>query len=363
MLLVTGIVLASILVPIFAILALGFGYEELSRRSDASKFKAPGELVSINGQTKLHLKCTGEGNIPIILDAGLGDFSYSWSLVQPEVSKFAKVCSYDRAGLGFSDPINSERNSENVASELLQLLDAKQIEKFIYVAHSKSGLTALKLASEHSDRVVGLVLVDPTTSTDNNYQLSLLTESEQKIFEQKNKELSGQNINDERKLLEQQSRSQLQLIPVLSRFGLIRLSSRESLTYGSFYDYLPEDIKAPYISQALKQNTIETTLKESIGALDDTKSIYSIDYDFNNLNMTVLSTESLKAFIKEDDSGAEDLELQKLTLKIRRESIKDLLKFSTNSKHVVVEDSGHYIQIDRSDIVINEIRYLYDSLK
>ncbi|GEM_PF-3998597 len=362
LLLVTGIVSAGILIQFFAILAFGFGYEEISRRSDANKFTAPGELVNINEQTKLHLNCKGEGDIPIILDAGLGDFSYSWSLVQPEVSKFAKVCSYDRAGLGFSDPIDSERKIKNIASELIQLLDVKQVKRFIYVAHSKSGLTALKLASEYPDRVLGLVLVDPTTNTEDSYQLSLLTESEQKVFEEKSKQLSGLNINEERKLLEEQSKTQLSVIPLLSRFGVIRLGSSESLTHDSFYDYLPENLKPSYIAQILKQNTIETTLKESIESLNDIEDIYSKDYQFNNLRMTVLSTESFKAFIKDEEYKNEGLELQELTLKIRRESIKDLLKFSMNSKQVIVENSGHYIQIDRPDIVINEIRNLYISL-
>jgi len=146
------------------------------------------------------------------------------------------------------------------------------------------------------------------------------------------KELSGLNINDERKLLEEKSKDQLELVPILSRFGVIRSGSSESLTYGSFYEYLPNDLKASYIAQVLKQNTIETTLRETIGAMNDTESTYSIDYNFNNLKMTVLSTESLKTYIKDEDYLAEDLELHSLTLQIRRKSINDLFKIFSKFK-------------------------------
>src|SRR5262245_6010892 len=77
----------------------------IAQDTDAPPFAAPGRLVDVRGW-RLHLHCTGaahQGQPTVILEAGLGDFSVEWSLVQPLISGFARVCSYDRAGDGWSD--------------------------------------------------------------------------------------------------------------------------------------------------------------------------------------------------------------------------------------------------------------------
>src|SRR5262249_32976099 len=74
-------------------------------RSARPPFPPPGRLVDVGGW-RLRLNCTGEvraSQPTVILEAGVSDFSVEWSLVQPGVAKFARVCSYDRAGDGWSD--------------------------------------------------------------------------------------------------------------------------------------------------------------------------------------------------------------------------------------------------------------------
>jgi hypothetical protein len=79
----------------------------------------PGRLVDIGGY-RLHLWCTGDGAPAVILDAGLGGTSAGWGFVQPEVARFTRVCSYDRAGMGYSDPGPSPRTARRVARELAE---------------------------------------------------------------------------------------------------------------------------------------------------------------------------------------------------------------------------------------------------
>src|SRR6185369_10411833 len=85
----------------------------------------PGKLIDVGGW-RLHLNCTGEARVSqptVILEAGMGDFSVEWSLVQPGVGRFARVCSYDRAGDGWSDIGPNPRTFRQIVYELHTLLE------------------------------------------------------------------------------------------------------------------------------------------------------------------------------------------------------------------------------------------------
>jgi pimeloyl-ACP methyl ester carboxylesterase len=100
----------------------------------------------------------------VILETGLGGSSADWGFVQPEVAKFTRVCSYDRAGMGYSDPGPSPRTMRRITGELTQLLDRAAVPgPVVLVGASIGGLAARLLASEHPDRVAGLVLLDPSS--------------------------------------------------------------------------------------------------------------------------------------------------------------------------------------------------------
>ena len=99
----------------------GAAYQWLATRNDLAATPPPGRLVDIGGY-KLHLWCTGDGAPAVILDNGLGGSSPGWGFVQPDVARFTRVCSYDRAGMGYSDPGPSPRTARRIASELNELL-------------------------------------------------------------------------------------------------------------------------------------------------------------------------------------------------------------------------------------------------
>jgi pimeloyl-ACP methyl ester carboxylesterase len=84
-------------------LLTGATYQWLAPGKDLAANPPPGRLVDVGGH-KLHLWCTGAGTPSVILESGLGGSSFAWGFVQPEVAKFTRVCSYDRAGMGYSDP-------------------------------------------------------------------------------------------------------------------------------------------------------------------------------------------------------------------------------------------------------------------
>jgi pimeloyl-ACP methyl ester carboxylesterase len=153
-------ILTSLLLLLLLAAAAGFLYENISEARDRRFNRMPGKLVVADGLT-LHIDCAGDGSPAVILDSGLGDSYISWRKVQPEIAKFARVCSYDRAGLGYSDSSNEPRTSKVIAQQLHALLQAAQIPTpYILVGHSMGGYDVRLFASLYRNEVVGMVLVD-----------------------------------------------------------------------------------------------------------------------------------------------------------------------------------------------------------
>src|ERR1700691_2336881 len=154
------IILRSLLVLVIALAAAGFLYENISEARDRRFDPMPGRRVDVGGY-QLHINCTGEGTPVVVLDSGLGDSYVSWIKVQPQVAKFTQVCSYDRAGLGYSDNSPRRRTSKVMAEELHTLLHNAGVEPpYVLVGHSMGGYNVRLFTSLYRSEVVGMVLVD-----------------------------------------------------------------------------------------------------------------------------------------------------------------------------------------------------------
>src|SRR6201998_647023 len=120
----------------------------------------PGQLVSVDG-FRLNLYCMGNGSPTVVFDSGWGDWAPAWSKVQPEIAKWTRVCSYDRAGTGFSDPGPLPRTSVPNAEELRTALHHAGIDgPYILVGSAFGGDNVRTFADLYMDEVAGLVLVD-----------------------------------------------------------------------------------------------------------------------------------------------------------------------------------------------------------
>lgn len=138
----------------------GTTYQWLATRNDLTSTPRPGRLVDIGGY-RLHLWCIGDGAPAVILDTGLGGSSTDWGFVQPEVARFTRVCAYDRAGIGYSDPGPPPRTARRIASELAELFVRGGIATpVVLVGASSGGFNVRVFASDHPEHVAGLVLVD-----------------------------------------------------------------------------------------------------------------------------------------------------------------------------------------------------------
>ena len=127
-------------------------------------YARPGQLVSING-FRLNLYCMGSGSPAVVFDSGWGDWAPAWSKVQPEIAKFTRACSYDRAGTGFSDPGPMPRTSVRIAEELRTALHHAGVNgPYILVGHAFGGDNVRTFADLYMEEVAGLVMddADPT---------------------------------------------------------------------------------------------------------------------------------------------------------------------------------------------------------
>jgi pimeloyl-ACP methyl ester carboxylesterase len=133
----------------------------IAKASLYARFPPTGQLVDVGGY-RLHIACQGSSAGPtVILDAGSGATSLDWTLVQPQVSTFARVCAYDRAGIGWSEASPKPRSAPVMVEELHALLEKANLKgPFVFVGHSVGGIVSRQYAASYPSEVSGLVLVD-----------------------------------------------------------------------------------------------------------------------------------------------------------------------------------------------------------
>ena len=153
----------TLLVLPFALAIAGAVYQAIAGALDQRNYPPPGQLVDVGGY-QMHLYCTGvnvDGSSTVILEQGLGGISSGWALVQAEVARSTRVCSYDRAGMGWSDSSSKPRDAQHIAQELHTLLHNANIPgPYIFVGWSFGGLYVREYAGQYGDEVAGLVLLD-----------------------------------------------------------------------------------------------------------------------------------------------------------------------------------------------------------
>jgi pimeloyl-ACP methyl ester carboxylesterase len=129
----------------------------------AAPLDPPGVLVDLGGR-RLHLWCSGAGAPAVILEAGAGAFSIDWALVQPQIAGSNRVCSYDRAGLGWSDSGPNAGKPDAIVADLHALLAAAGVKPpYVMVGASMGGIYARLYDLAYPAEVAGMVLVDPAS--------------------------------------------------------------------------------------------------------------------------------------------------------------------------------------------------------
>jgi pimeloyl-ACP methyl ester carboxylesterase len=141
---------------------VGSGFETVHAAAGAGTSPAQGQLVDVGGH-RLFLNCTGEGSPTVVIEPGAGQTSADLPLIAPVVAGNTRVCVYDRAGRGWSDPVNTPQDAAQIATDLHTLLQrGNEPGPYVLAGHSFGGLYALTFAARYPAEVAGLVLVDST---------------------------------------------------------------------------------------------------------------------------------------------------------------------------------------------------------
>jgi pimeloyl-ACP methyl ester carboxylesterase len=153
-----------ILYPIFAIsliAAIGGGYETVREAQDRTAFAMPGQLFDVGGH-ELRISCTGSGSPTVIVQSGLGESGVEMSgWIQPGVATTTRVCVYDRAGKGWSEPAAAPQDGLAIAADLHTLLGRAQVDgPYVLVGHSSGGIYMQIYAARYPEQVAGMVLLD-----------------------------------------------------------------------------------------------------------------------------------------------------------------------------------------------------------
>jgi pimeloyl-ACP methyl ester carboxylesterase len=154
-----------LLYPVFAVLLLasiGGAYETVSAAVGSNDNPSTGEVIDVGGHS-LHLRCSGSGGPTVILEPGAGGMSSDFGWIEPAVAGDTRVCVYDRAGRGLSEPTDAPQDANEIATDLHTLLDRGDVPgPYVLSGHSFGGLYVLTFAALYPDQVAGMVLVDST---------------------------------------------------------------------------------------------------------------------------------------------------------------------------------------------------------
>jgi len=309
---------------LFGLLALlllaGAIYQSVETRSDARAFPEPGRLVDAGG-IRLQINCTGSGTPTVVLESGLGDISIEWDQVQKGIAKFSRVCSYDRAGYGSSEPGPMPRTSARIANELSVLLqNAGEIPPFVLVGHSFGGYNVRVFNGQYPDRLAGMVLVD--SPQEDQYQL--LPKAWDSIS----------------LALLKHFKSQAMWAPLYIDTGLARLQLRAQGIYPGDYLYLQSKYLKARASE-LEEIQISAEQARAAGSLAEKP-------------LVVLTAGGKPDAILADGLSEED------NRKFQRIWIDDLqmrlTHLSTRGTRIMVQGSGHNIPMERPDSIVEAVK-------
>jgi pimeloyl-ACP methyl ester carboxylesterase len=257
------------------------------------------DMVSI-GTHSLHIRCTGKGSPTVVIDTGIGDTSQRWQSIQAQVVQVTRVCTYDRAGYGKSEPGPQPRHSQRAADELKQLLENAGVrEPYVLVGHSLGGLNVQVFADRYPDLVAGLILLDPAP-------LAFIT---------------GQAFPELYRMFEQQA-AELQQMAEAAR----QSTDAEAQT---------------------KTNYLEAVASEHAALITESVSQVAAIASFGNISLVVIGSG------KPNPAFGEQAEVfQQFWIEQNRE----LATKSTNGTFVLAQESSHYLHEDAPELVVDAIR-------
>ena len=312
-------------------------------------YSPPGKLVDVGG-FHLHLNCTGKSGPAVVLIAGAGDFSFDWGLVQPDVSRFTRVCSYDRAGLAWSEPGPTPRTMRQEVFELHTLLEVARVKApYVLVGHSIGGLIARSYAEQYAGEVAGMVLVDST-----HEDTTLLYQGKLVRVREGARGVAVPAV--------QTMRSSPPKPPAAEDIGQFEFNQK---MFGAPKTEPPFD-KLPASIQAMRLWFLAQPPRAAAGPdfwAEELQAMYiaraKTPYQLGDKPLVVMLAKPGSGSPPPDISAEE---WKRINEEKRQQKI-GLANLSRNSKLIVAEGSGHHIQLDQPHAVTDAVRLVVEAVR
>lgn len=311
------IVMITLLV---VLLITGTIYQSNATAHDMTLYPAQGDLIAVDG-SDMHIYCIGEGSPTVLFEAGLGGNYMDWELVQPTIAAQTRACAYDRSGMGYSDYVGASLDTQATAQRLRHLLNEAQIEApYILVGHSVGGIHVRSFYELYPDDVLGMVLVDSSH------------------------ENQGQYLPAPPAIIDTLS----SVVPLLARIGVLRglgIANQNIVT-----EHLTSE-QVAQVSAIVNRTSFwqALTAENHMATLDTNQQI--APSSMGDLSLIVIS---------QDVASMEETEPEMAQLWLKLQS--ELATLSTDSTHIIAENSGHYVHYDNPQIVIDSILRLLNTV-
>jgi pimeloyl-ACP methyl ester carboxylesterase len=294
-------------------------------------------MVEVSKGRRLNLYCTGRGHPTVILESGLTEPINNWGLVQPLISKSTRVCSYDRAGVGFSDKINRESTSSNLVEDLRNLLNNADIEPpYVLVGHSFGAMNVRLFAHSFPNDVIGIVLIDPS---DENQVTRTRSNYPEKTDEQWQDEIES-FLDKQRNCLRE------------SRNGFEENTIWENECRFNQYKQLSEEVKIATEEFQKQPKFWEAQVSELENFYTlSAKQLRAVRKSFGDLPLIVLTATRTPP----STNDREKLAKWKKNYEVWIELHKEQAKLSSRGIQKIVTGAGHQIALDRPEIVVQAV--------
>jgi pimeloyl-ACP methyl ester carboxylesterase len=306
---------------------VGVTYEHVSQRLHPVPPRI-GQLVDIGGRS-LNIFCSGEGSPAVIFEGGRGRPGYSWVVVQREVARFTRACWYDRAGYGWSDPAPYPHSAAVIARDLHQLLKKHgAAPPYVLVGSSFGGLVVRVYSRTYSNHVAGMVLVD---SSHADFRVPITRTG---FFH-----------------LDSVQRTMVCFIWLLKQTGVLRLVMQQTEERTVPQGYTENEIR-------LMSSFEPRTAAESFKEMELESHIQArAAGGFGNRPLIVLTAGRLQRL------PTDPVDLDQLRRDEWIEVQQQLAALSTRGRQIVLADSGHGIQFDRPDAVIDAVHQVVSAVR
>ena len=320
---------------------IGAIYQAVASARDAKLYKPVDQMVDVNG-IQMRLDCRGSGSPTVVLEAGAGGSSSSWIRIQNDVAGFTRVCSYDRPGFGWSDPVHESLSPVQVAEMLHTLLEnSGESPPYLMVGHSFGGIYIRAFTAGYPDEVVGMVLVDSSHENQNQQTPPEIAES------------------PEFAMLTTIQTATLRVCQIAAPIGLLRalnlMDASVSLmgTEAEKGSLLAESYRSGLCSAVLREAKMTTAYSSQPGNLGDIPLI---------VLSRILDAQELFAQFPPVSEPQLTLEMMQPVVDSYNKNQDELAALSTRGKRIVVEETGHNIQLDQPQVVIDAIREVFEQV-